>query len=67
MRGKSKTSVLKRQREVAKRERAERKRARKAQRHASGQPLADESDLASYGLGPGADETESDTGPEVDQ
>ena len=56
MRGKSRVSVLKRQREVAKRERAERKRVRRSQRReASDVAPETQEDLESYGWQGGHD------------
>ena len=61
---KSRTSVLKRQRELKKAEKAALKQAQKDQRvtdeeSAGGQQVATQDDLAGYGLGPSEDEEES--------
>ena len=63
---KSRTSVLKRQRELKKAEKAALKQAQKDQRMGSeeavpGQQVATQDDLAGYGLGPTDDEEEEET------
>ena len=57
---KSKTAVLKRQRELKKAEKAAAKREKRAMRESSDQTVATRDDLAGYGLVDDEDEADSD-------